>query len=61
MEFDNVSRVEVIDHRDGTGLRINTEAGEFYTARVFQAHGCQIEVSLQDAGRTLKVFVSDKS
>lgn len=54
-DFGHINRFEVIDHRSGAGLRL----GDFYTARVFQAYGCDIKVSLQDGGQTLKVFVSD--
>lgn len=41
METDNVTRFEVID-----------KTGRAYTKR-----GVQVELSLQDEGRTLKVFI----
>jgi hypothetical protein len=42
-----VTRVELIDHRTG---------GQ---GRMFVAYGCAVELSYQDDGRTLKVFVTD--
>ncbi len=44
---DKVTRFEVIDHR---------EKGE---GRIFVAWPCKIELSYQDDGRTLKVFVTE--
>jgi hypothetical protein len=44
-----VTRVEVIDHRRGA-----PEPG-----RVFSAWDASVELSYQDAGRTVKVFVTD--
>ena len=42
-----ITRVEVIDHQGGQG-------------RVFVKHNCQeVELSIQDEGRTLKVFISN--
>lgn len=49
-EPSKVTRFEVIDHRHGAPS----------IGRVFVAWGCAIELSYQDAGRTLKVFVSDR-
>jgi hypothetical protein len=46
-----VTRLEVIDHRSGP------EGG---LGRVFGARECAVTVSLQDDGRTLKVFVDDR-
>lgn len=47
MKTAKVTRFEVIDHRtNGTG-------------RAFTAYDCSIQLSLQDDGRTLKVFVDD--
>lgn len=47
MSPENVTRFEVIDHRHGAPS----------VGRVFVAWGCRIELSYQDDGRTLKVFV----
>ena len=44
-----LTRVEVIDHRSGVSP----------FGRVFSAWDCQVELSRQDGGRTLKVFVDD--
>lgn len=44
-----VTRLEVIDHR----------IHALKPGRTFSAHGCRIELSIQDDGRTLKVFVDD--
>jgi hypothetical protein len=48
---EGVTRFEVIDHRNPTA-----ETGDTF-GRVFSAHGCRIELSYQDGGQTLKVFV----
>jgi hypothetical protein len=45
---ENVTRVEVIDHRDQT----NTFGGAFV------AWNCKVEEAIQDDGRTLKLFVT---
>lgn len=45
-----VTRVEVIDHR----AELGREAG-----RVYVVWDCKVELSYQDGGRTLKVFVQD--
>jgi hypothetical protein len=50
MTASRVTRVEVIDHRTPR----NIERG-----RVFTARDCAVELSYQDDGRTLKVFVND--
>jgi len=43
-----VTRLEVINHQDGIG-------------REYTKHNCEsVEISLQDDGRTLKVFISKK-
>lgn len=47
-----VTRFEVID------LRASLPVGEI--GRVFTAWNCNIELSYQDDGRTLKVFVNDR-
>ena len=47
-ETEKVTRVELIDHRASTSH-----------GRVFVAYGCRVELSYQDNGRTLKVFVDD--
>jgi hypothetical protein len=58
-----VTRFEVIDYRSvrsPTGeLQPYSVARNGERGRVFAAHGVNIEVSFQDAGRTLKVFVND--
>ncbi|MDH3042594.1 hypothetical protein QEN40_16580 [Gordonia alkanivorans] len=46
-EYEKVTRFEVIDHT--TGGR----------GRVYSRHDVSIELSYQDDGRTLKVFVDD--
>lgn len=46
-----VTRFEVIDHRNGS----------LKPGRAFVVHGCKIELSYQDDGRTLKVFISEHS
>jgi hypothetical protein len=50
-ELRDVTRFEVINHRaPGTpGPR----------GRVYVEYDCSVELSLQDAGRTLKVFITD--
>lgn len=52
-EIDNtkVTRFEVIDHRDGSPT----------FGRAFVSQDIQVELSYQDDGRTLKVFVQDKA
>jgi hypothetical protein len=45
---EKVTRFEVID---------DTWAG---TGRVFAHYGCSVELSYQDDGKTLKVFLTDK-
>lgn len=52
---ENVTRFEVIDHR----TPLVGEPGTGY-GRVFSARGCKIELSYQDDGKTLKVFVDGK-
>lgn len=51
MNLEKVNRVEVIDH-----TRPYTEGGG--RAYVFKQNGVKVELSLQDEGRTLKVFIS---
>ena len=46
-EYEKVTRFEVIDHT--TGGR----------GRVYTRHDVSIELSYQDDGRTLKVFIDD--
>ena len=43
-DTNKVTRFEVID----------------WTGRAYGAHGCRIELSYQDGGRTLKVFVDER-
>lgn len=52
MDYSNVTRFEVIDHRMPFG-KTGVVSG-----RVFSARECRIEESLQDGGRTLKIFVT---
>lgn len=47
-QTEKVTRFEVIDHREGS---------EAY-GRAFVSHGVGVELSYQDDGRTLKVFVN---
>ena len=47
---DAVTRIEVIDHRSGAGPR----------GRVLSAWDATVELSYQDEGRTLKIFVADR-
>lgn len=47
-----ISRVEVIDHRTPYG-----ETG-VETGRVYSVRNCHVELSVQDDGTTLKVFVT---
>lgn len=49
-----VTRFEVIDHRD-------KPPGDPKFGRVFTAWDCKIELSYQDGGQTLKVFVNDRA
>lgn len=61
MDTSKVSRVEVIDHRTlGEGDNpLTVQRGRVYVARATNAiDDLQVELSLQDDGRTLKVFVS---
>ena len=51
--LDNVTRFELIDHRP-----------PFLAAprgRVFSTHNVKVELSYQDDGRTLKVFVTSRA
>jgi len=48
MKTNKITRFEVIDH---------TEGG---TGRDFVKYNCEIEMQLQDDGKTLKVFLTDK-
>jgi hypothetical protein len=48
-----VTRVEVIDHR--------METMAVGTARAFSAWDVAVTVSVQDDGRTLKIFVKDQT
>lgn len=45
-----ITRFEVIDHREGS----------MTPGRCYSALDCRVEVSRQDGGRTLKVFVFDR-
>ena len=44
----SVNRFEVIDHTKNA------------KGRCYTAYGCEVELSLQDGNRTLKVFVTDR-
>jgi hypothetical protein len=48
-----VTRFEVIDHRAEDEFRGKR-------GRVFTARPCKIELSYQDGGKTLKVFITDR-
>ena len=49
IDTETVNRFEVIDH---------TKSVEEGGGRVLTAHDVQVDVSLQDDGRTLKVFIN---
>jgi hypothetical protein len=49
-----VTRFEVIDHRSG-------DVHPVERGRIYAAHECSVELSYQDGGRTLKVFVTDRA
>ena len=50
METDKVTRVEVINHQDEP------------IGRIFTKHNCKnVELQLQDDGKTLKIFINEKS
>lgn len=53
---DGFSRVELIDHR-----RVGTKVVDLANGRAFQGYGRNIEVtvSVQDGGRTLKIFLQE--
>lgn len=53
MDVSKVTRFEVIDHREGM-LR----SGRVFTTSVMDGVE-RVELSMQDDGRTLKVFLSD--
>jgi hypothetical protein len=42
-----VRRLEIIDHKTGG------------TGRVYSMRPCSVELSYQDVGRTLKIFITD--
>lgn len=52
MDTSKVTRFELIDHRLPLGVT------GVQTGRIVGMHGCKVELSLQDDGKTLKVFVS---
>lgn len=69
---DDVTRFEVIDHRDCSkcdGQRVVTNGerlmvcdkceGSGTAGRTISLHNVSVELSLQDGGRTLKVFIDD--
>lgn len=47
---DNITRITVVDHR----------AGAQPFGRVFEAWDINLDISIQDGGRTLKLFVNDR-
>jgi len=49
METDKVTRFEVIDHTSEM------------LGRILVRYGVSVEVSIQDDGRTMKVFLTDKT
>ncbi len=50
MDTKQVTRVEIINHQD-----------DLINSRVFIKHDCQnVELSLQDDGKTLKIFINKK-
>ncbi len=54
-EAQGITRFEVIDHRNIKRMT----ATEVAHARVFNAWGCKLTISIQDDGQTLKIFVND--
>jgi len=54
--FDGVTRFEVIDHTAENRDKIINHGG---AATVYRQLGVGVELSLQDGGRTLKVFLRD--
>lgn len=48
METEKITRFEVIDH-----------TSEFQ-GRILVKYGVKVEISIQDDGRTMKVFLTDK-
>lgn len=51
MDTSKVTRVEVIDHQSNS-----------LVGRAYVKHGCEVvSLSLQDEGRTLKIFISSKN
>ena len=64
--YPDVTRFEVIDHRTKNlalaqwPAMMKWRSGKRYSlGRVFSAWDCTIKVSIQDHGKTLKVFVND--
>lgn len=55
MDVTKVTRFEVIDHRTG-----ELRNGRVFAIKILESED-RIEFSLQDDGRTLKVFLSDVS
>jgi hypothetical protein len=49
MTLDNIDRFEVIDHT------------KELKGRCYVKHNCKVEESIQDYGKTLKIFVTDKN
>jgi hypothetical protein len=47
---DNITRITVVDHR----------AGAQPFGRVFEAWNINLDISIQDGGRTLKLFVTER-
>lgn len=54
MDVSEVSRFEVIDHR---GLAGKVFVGSKPGGRMLLAYDVEVELSLQDEGQTLKVFL----
>lgn len=54
------TRFEVIDHRNSTALQEFTSVLAAVAGRAFVADDVDVELSYQDDGTTLKVFVKDK-
>lgn len=49
-ELPNANRFEVIDHRS---------SNKTHNARALTVYGASISISVQDGGKTLKVFLND--
>jgi hypothetical protein len=58
---DTVTRFEVIDHTRNGGVTYSTTVIDGLIGRSVTALGVSVTLSLQDDGKTLKVFLSDRA